>query len=176
MWVRASSNLEPCAKTDPDVSQNASDADKSAPNVRRFMFCNGSGYRNPRRRMAGSASGQPPWRRTCEIGKTHQRTQGPITGKPKKRAGREWYNPIIKNRTQMNADYLGKNEPVNPRKSVSRQKTENRAMRISNKECRNSKGKTENFIESSKARKNTNRSLPTAHFLNGAVEWLMTHQ
>ena len=51
---------------------------------------------------------QPAKRRTGEIGKTHQRTQGPITGKPKKRAGREWYNPIIKNRTQMNADYLGK--------------------------------------------------------------------
>jgi hypothetical protein len=93
---------------DPDVSQNASDADKSTPNVRLFMFCNGSGYRNPRRRMTGSASGQPPWRHTFEIGKTHQRTQSPITGKPKKRAGREWHNSIIKNRTQMNADYLGK--------------------------------------------------------------------
>ena len=69
---------------------------------------------------------QPAKRRTGEIDKTHQRTQGPITGKPKKRAGREWYNPTIKNRTQMNADYPGKNEPVNPRKSVSRQKTENR--------------------------------------------------
>jgi len=72
---------------------------------------------------------QPAKRLTGEIGKTHQRTQGPITGKPKKRAGREWYNPTIKNRTQMNADYLGKNEPVNPRKSVSRQKTENRAKK-----------------------------------------------
>ena len=47
-------------------------------------------------------------RLTGEIGKTHQRTQGPITGKPKKRAGREWDNPITKNQTQMNVDYLGK--------------------------------------------------------------------
>ena len=50
---------------------------------------------------------QPAKRLTGEIGKTHQRTQGPITGKPKKRAGREWDNPITKNQTQMNVDYLG---------------------------------------------------------------------
>jgi len=51
---------------------------------------------------------QPANRLTGETGKTHQRTQGPITGKPKKRAERELYNRITKNRSQMNADYLSK--------------------------------------------------------------------
>ncbi len=51
---------------------------------------------------------QPAKWRAGETGKTHQRTQGPITGKPKKRAGRERYNPITTNWSQMNADYLSK--------------------------------------------------------------------
>lgn len=39
----------------------------------------------------------PANRASGEIVKTHQRTQGPITGKQKKRAGHEWDNSIIKN-------------------------------------------------------------------------------
>ncbi len=38
----------------------------------------------------------------------------------------EWYNPITKNRTQMNADYLGKKRTWKSVESVSQQKTENR--------------------------------------------------
>ena len=85
MWVRASSNLEPCAKTDPDVSQNASNADKSAPNVRRFIFVLDLITGNLRQKNGKEwLMAQPAKRRTGETGKTHQRTQDPITGKPKK--------------------------------------------------------------------------------------------
>ena len=51
---------------------------------------------------------QPVKRCAGETGKTDQRTQVPITGKPKKQAGRELYNRTTKNLSQMNADYLSK--------------------------------------------------------------------